>query len=145
MQGITTIVGLQLSDPLSPWERARERAKQSNPPEALCSVRRAVVTWALPTKTGTPIPLAIISVNITRGQSPRYFQTTFRIKRSSETRKPALLTFRIQIQSTSYIDTAYYQPSFPRRRESIENFKKRVFRNSYQNSKMDSRLRGNDG
>ena len=95
---------------------------------ALCSVRRAVVTWALPTKTGTPIPLAIISVNITRGQSPRYFQTTFRIKRSSETHKPALLTFRIQIQSTSYVDTAYYPPSFPRRRESIENFKKRVFR-----------------
>ena len=140
------MVGLQLSDPLSPWERARERAKQLNPPEALCSVRRAVVTWALPTKNReTPIPLAIISVNITRGQSPRYFQTTFRIKRSSETNKPALLTFWIQIQSTSYVDTAYYPPSFPRRRESIKNFKKRVFRNSSQNSKVDFRLCGNDG
>ena len=138
------MVGLQLSDPLSPWERARERVKQSNPPDTPRPARRKFVAWALPTKTGTPIPLAIISVNITRGQSPRYFQTTFRIKRSSETHKPTLLTFRIQIQSTSYVDTAYYQPSFPRRRESIENFKKRVFRNSYQNSKVDSRLRARE-
>ncbi|SKN25029.1 Uncharacterised protein [Mycobacteroides abscessus subsp. massiliense] len=51
---------------------------------------------------------AIISANITRRQSPRYgsiqnpryFQTTFRIKRSSETHKPALLTFRIQVERT---------------------------------------------
>ena len=138
---------------LSPWERARERAKQSNPPEAPYSVRRKFVARASLTKTGKPIPFAIISANVIHRQSSRYgsvqnphcFQTTFRIKRSSEIRKPALLPFRIQIQSTSYIDTAYYQPSFPRRRESIENFKKRVLRNSYQNSKVDSRLRGNDG
>ena len=63
--------------------------KQSNPPEASHSTRRKVVAWALPTKTGNLIPFAIISENITRGQSPRYgsvqnpccFQTTFRIKR----------------------------------------------------------------
>gem|GEM_PF-2234016 len=55
-----------------------------------------------------PILFAIISANITRRQSPRYgsvqnprcFQTTFRIKRSSETQKPALLPFRIQVKRT---------------------------------------------
>ena len=57
---------------LSPWERARERVKQSNPPEALRSARRKVVAWALPTKTGNPIPFAIISTNVIRGQSPHY-------------------------------------------------------------------------
>ena len=39
LQGIATIVEFQLSDSLSPWERVRERVKQSNPPEALCSAR----------------------------------------------------------------------------------------------------------
>ena len=37
------------------------------------------------------------------------------------------------------------QPSFPRRRESIGNPKKQIFKNSCRNSKVDSRLRGNDG
>ena len=56
----------------------------------------------------TPIPFAIIPANAVRGQSPRYgsvqnsryFQTTFGIKRSSKTQKPALLTFRIQVKRT---------------------------------------------
>ena len=82
--------------------------KQSNPPDTPRSIRRKFVAWALPTKTGNLIPFAIISANVIRGQSPRYgsiqnpccFQTTFRIKRSSETQKPALLPFRIQVKRT---------------------------------------------
>ena len=74
--------------------------KQSNPPGTPRSIRRKFVAWALPTKTGNLIPFAIISANIIHRQSPRYFQTTFRIKRSSEISKPALLPFRIQVERT---------------------------------------------
>ena len=81
--------------------------KQSNPPDTPRSIRRKFVAWALPTKTGNPIPFAIISANVIRGkspryavQNPRYFQTTFHIKRSSEISKPALLPFRIQVERT---------------------------------------------
>ena len=54
LQGITTIVESQSSDSLSPWERARERAKQSNPPDTPRSLRRKVVAWASPTKNRKP-------------------------------------------------------------------------------------------
>ena len=87
-------------------------SKQSTPPEAPRSARRAVVAWALPTKTENSIPFAIIFANVTHRQSPRYgsvqnprcFQTTFRIKRSSETCKPALLPFWIQVKLTTRHD-----------------------------------------
>ena len=136
LQGITTMVGFQSSDSLffvgegancreskqwldfsylipSPRGRGLGRGpKQSNPPEAPYSARRAVVAWALPTKTENSIPFAIIFANVTHRQSPRYgsvqnprcFQTTFRIKRSSETCKPALLPFWIQVKLTTRHD-----------------------------------------
>ena len=103
-QRIKTMVGLQLSVP-SPRGRELGRGlQQSNPPDIPRPARRKVVACALPTKTENLIPFAIISTNAIREQNPRYFQTTFRIKRSSETRKPALLTFRIQIERTVWYD-----------------------------------------
>ena len=65
LQGIATIVEFQLSDSLSPWERARARVKQSNPPEALCSARKEIrsVVFAHENRENY-IPFAIISANI---------------------------------------------------------------------------------
>ena len=107
-QRIKTMVGLQLSVPSPRGRGLGKGPKQSNPPDTPRSIRRKFVAWALPTKTGNLIPFAIISANVIRGQSPHYgsiqnpccFQTTFRIKRSSETQKPALLPFRIQVERT---------------------------------------------
>ena len=86
--------------------------QQSNPPDIPHSARRKVVAWALPAKTWKPSYRSPSFLHATRGQSPRYgsvqnprcFQTTFRIKRSSETCKPALLPFWIQVKLTTRHD-----------------------------------------
>ena len=87
--------------------------QQSNPPDIPHSARRKVVAWALPAKTWKPsyrspsfpqtssVGKAHATASV---QNPRCFQTTFRIKGSSETCKPALLPFWIQVKLTTRHD-----------------------------------------